>query len=83
MMSRGHRLEQDGVTARPPGTVCGSALVRTVLETALAVGATRLSLATESDSEATYGLYRTFGFRLIEGLASLSLDLLLRSTIPG
>jgi ribosomal protein S18 acetylase RimI-like enzyme len=52
-----------------------AALVGAVREAALAAGATRLSLVTESDNEAALELYRTLGFRPVEGLASLSLDL--------
>ena len=51
------------------------ALVSAVREAALAAGATRLSLATESDNQAALGLYRRLKFRPVEGLASLSLDL--------
>ena len=52
-----------------------SALVSAVREAALAAGATRLSLMTEADNQAALGLYRRLGFRPVEGLASLSLDL--------
>jgi ribosomal protein S18 acetylase RimI-like enzyme len=52
-----------------------AALVSAVREAALAAGATRLSLVTESDNQAALGLYRRLGFRSVEGLASLSLDL--------
>ena len=52
-----------------------AALVSAVREAALAAGATRLSLVTELDNQAALGLYRRFGFRPVEGLASLSLDL--------
>src|SRR3954454_25144785 len=52
-----------------------AALVIAVREAALAAGATRLSLVTEPDNEAALGLYRKLGFRPVEGLASLSLDL--------
>jgi len=52
-----------------------AALVSAVREAALAAGATRLSLVTEPDNEAALGLYRRRGFRPVEGLASLSLDL--------
>jgi len=51
------------------------ALVNTVREAALAAGATRLSLVTEPDNQAALGLYRSLGFRPVEGLISLSLDL--------
>lgn len=52
-----------------------SALVGAVRDAALAAGATRLSLVTEPDNHAALGLYRRLGFRSVEGLASLSLDL--------
>jgi ribosomal protein S18 acetylase RimI-like enzyme len=52
-----------------------AALVGAVREAALAAGATRLSLVTEPDNQAALGLYRSLGFRTVEGLASLSLDL--------
>jgi len=52
-----------------------AALVGAVREAALAAGATRLSLVTEPDNQAALGLYRRLGFRPVEGLASLSLDL--------
>jgi ribosomal protein S18 acetylase RimI-like enzyme len=57
------------------GQGVAAALVGAVREAALAAGATRLSLATESDNRAALGLYRKLGFRPVEGLASLSLDL--------
>jgi len=52
-----------------------AALVRAVCDAALAAGASRLSLATEPDNQAALGLYRRLGFRPVEGLVSLSLDL--------
>ena len=52
-----------------------AALVSAVRDAALAAGATRLSLVTEPDNQAALGLYRRLGFRPVEGLASLSLDL--------
>ncbi|MCW2759604.1 MAG: hypothetical protein JWO46_3350 [Nocardioidaceae bacterium] len=51
------------------------ALVGAVRQAALAAGATRLSLATELDNRTALGLYRKLGFRPVDGLASLSLDL--------
>jgi ribosomal protein S18 acetylase RimI-like enzyme len=51
------------------------ALVDAVREAALAAGAIRLSLVTEPDNLAALGLYQTLGFRPVESLASLSLDL--------
>jgi ribosomal protein S18 acetylase RimI-like enzyme len=52
-----------------------AALVGAVREAALAAGATRLSLVTEPDNHAALGLYRGLGFRPVEGLETLSLDL--------
>jgi GNAT superfamily N-acetyltransferase len=52
-----------------------AALVNGVREAALAAGAIRLSLVTEPDSIAALGLYRSLGFRPLEGVTSLSLDL--------
>ena len=52
-----------------------AALVGAVREAAVTAGATRLSLATELDNQAALGLYGKLGFRPVEGLASLSLDL--------
>lgn len=52
-----------------------AALTSAVREAALAAGATRLSLVTEPDNQAALGLYRGLGFRPVEGLATLSLDL--------
>lgn len=52
-----------------------AALVDEVRVAALAAGATRISLVTEHDNQAALGLYRRFGFRPVEGLTSLSLDL--------
>ncbi len=52
-----------------------AALVSAVREAALAAGATRLALATEPDNHTALRLYRSFGFRPVEGLVSLGLDL--------
>lgn len=52
-----------------------AALVDAVCRAALTAGATRLSLVTEPDNHAALGLYRRLGFKPVEGLASLSLDL--------
>jgi GNAT superfamily N-acetyltransferase len=52
-----------------------AALVNAARAAALAAGATRLSLVTETDNQAALELYRTLGFRPVEGLASLSLEL--------
>ena len=57
---------RQGVAAALVDAVCGAALT---------AGATRLSLVTEPDNHAALGLYRRLGFKPVEGLASLSLDL--------
>lgn len=56
----------------------GAALVGAVREAALAAGAIRLSLVTEPDNAGALDLYRRLGFRPVEGLQSLSLDLALQ-----
>jgi GNAT superfamily N-acetyltransferase len=53
----------------------GGALVGAVRENALEAGAIRLSLVTEPDNAAALDLYRRLGFRPVEGLLGLSLDL--------
>lgn len=53
----------------------GAALVGAVREAALEAGAIRLSLVTEPDNAAGIGLYRRFGFRPVDGLLGLSLEL--------
>lgn len=57
------------------GQGAAAALVGAVRDAARTAGATRLSLVTEPDNEAALSLYRRLGFRPVEGLASLSLDL--------
>lgn len=52
-----------------------AALIGAVREAALAAGATRLALVTEPDNRAALDLYRGLGFRAVDGLATLSLDL--------
>ncbi|UUZ59362.1 GNAT family N-acetyltransferase [Nocardioides sp. B-3] len=52
-----------------------AALVGAVREAASAAGATRLSLAMEPENQAALSLYRRLGFRTVEGVVSLSLDL--------
>jgi ribosomal protein S18 acetylase RimI-like enzyme len=52
-----------------------AALVGAVREAAVTAGATRLSLVTEPDNVAAIGLYRRLGFRPVEGLTTLNLDL--------
>ena len=52
-----------------------AALVSAVREAALAAGANPLSLVTEPDNLAALGLHRALGFRPVDGLATLSLDL--------
>ncbi|WP_207085188.1 GNAT family N-acetyltransferase [Nocardioides sp. S5] len=57
-----------------------AALLGAVRDAALAAGATRLSLVTEPDNAAALGLYRGLGFRPVEGLTPLSLDLAPRTS---
>lgn len=57
------------------GQGVAAALVSAVRDSALEAGATRLSLVTEPDNQAALNLYRRLGFRPIDALASLSLDL--------
>lgn len=52
-----------------------AAMVGAVRDAALAAGAIRLSLTTEPDNQAALGLYRGLGFKPVEGLVSLSLNL--------
>lgn len=57
-----------------------AALVGAVRDAAVASGATRLSLLTEPGNRAALDLYERLGFRPVEGLTSLSLDLAPRAT---
>ena len=57
------------------GRGAATALMGAVREAALAAGATRLSLVTELGNRAALDLYRRLGFRPVEGLVSLTLDL--------
>ena len=75
VMGRFWQLRDLYVVPRSRRRGVAAALVRAVREAALAAGATRLSLVTESDNHAALDLYRDLGFRPVEGLASLSLDL--------
>lgn len=52
-----------------------AAMVGALRDAALAAGATRLSLTTEPDNQAALGLYRGLGFKPVEGLVSLSLNI--------
>ncbi|GAA2880783.1 hypothetical protein Acy02nite_20630 [Actinoplanes cyaneus] len=53
----------------------GRALVEQVLAEARAAGAVRVSLQTEPENTAALALYRSIGFRPVEGLTGLSLSL--------
>jgi ribosomal protein S18 acetylase RimI-like enzyme len=75
VMARFWQLRDLYVLPRSRRQGAAAALVNAVREAALAAGATRLSLVTEADNQAALGLYRRLGFRPVEGLASLSLDL--------
>ena len=57
------------------GRGAAAALVRAVRDAAVVDGATRLSLVTEPDNHAALRLYQGLGFRPVEGLTSLGLDL--------
>lgn len=74
-MGRSWQLRDLYVLPRARRQGAAAALVSTVREAALAAGASRLTLMTEPDNQAALGLYRRLGFRPVEGLASLSLDL--------
>lgn len=75
VMGRSWQLRDLYVLPGLRGHGAGAALVSAVRDAALAAGALRLSLVTEPDNLAALSLYRALGFRPIEGLASLSLDL--------
>ena len=75
VMGRSWQLRDLYVLPRLRRHGAGAALVSAVREAALAAGAIRLSLVTEPDNAAALGLYQTLGFRPVEDLASLSLDL--------
>lgn len=75
VMERSWQLRDLYVPPRFRRHGAAAALVSAVRDAALAAGATRLTLVTEPDNLAALGLYRTLGFRPVEGLASLSLDL--------
>jgi ribosomal protein S18 acetylase RimI-like enzyme len=75
VMGRFWQLRDLFVLPRSRRQGAAAALVSAVREAALAAGATRLSLVTEADNQAGLGLYRRLGFRHVEGLVSLSLDL--------
>lgn len=75
VMGRFWQLRDLYVLPRSRRQGAAAALVSAVREAALAAGALRLSLVTEPDNHAALGLYGRLGFRPVEGLASLSLDL--------
>lgn len=75
VMGRFWQLRDLYVLPRSRRQGAAAALVHAVREAALAAGATRLSLVTEPGNQAALGLYRRLGFRPVESLASLSLDL--------
>ncbi len=54
--------------------------VGAVRAAAVATGATRLSLVTEPDNAAALAFYRGLGFRQVDGLVPLSVDLAPRTT---
>lgn len=74
-MGRFWQLRDLYVLPRARGRGAATALVDAVRDAARAAGATRLSLVTEADNHAALGLYRRLGFRPVDGLATLSLDL--------
>jgi ribosomal protein S18 acetylase RimI-like enzyme len=74
-MGRFWQLRDLYVTPESRRRGAAAALVSAAREAALAAGATRLSLVTETDNQAALGFYRRLGFRPVEGLASLSLEL--------
>jgi GNAT superfamily N-acetyltransferase len=57
----------------------GRALLRAVLDAALAAGAIRVSVQTEAGNATALNLYRSSGFMQVDGLQILSLDLQLGS----
>jgi len=73
----GHSWQLRDLYVRPEFRRHGAAaaLVGAVREAALGAGAIQLSLVTEPDNLAALSLYRKLGFRPVEGLATLSLDL--------
>lgn len=75
VMGRFWQLRDLYVLPRARRQGAAAALVNAVREAAVAAGATRLSLVTESENDAALDLYRRLGFTPVEGLASLSLDL--------